>query len=234
VEPTQVVVAERADVPLAQLPLMPEHLDDRTGLPPHILNPVPLLIVLSGPSGVGKDSVLKRMKELGYPFHFVVTATTRPQRPGEVHGQDYLFITEDQYRQWLAQGEFLEHARVYDYNYGVPKQQVRDAWARGQDVILRIDVQGAATIRRIVPQALFIFLAAASLDELMRRLVERKTETGAGLTHRMATARAEMQRLNDFDYVVINSDECLDQAVNQILAIIQAEKCRVQPRRIAL
>jgi guanylate kinase len=228
------MVAEHTDVPLAQLPLMPEHLDERTGLPPHIMHPAPLLIVLSGPSGVGKDSVLKRMKEQGYPFHFVVTATTRPRRPGEVDGRDYLFITDEQYRQWLAQGEFLEHAQVYDHNYGVPKQQVRDAWARGQDVILRVDVQGAATIKRIVPEAVFIFLAAASLDELMYRLVERKTETGADLEKRMATARAEMQRLNDFDYVVINSDECLDKAVRQILAIIQTEKCRVRPRQITL
>ncbi len=225
---------ERAEMVVYQSWFTPEMIDQRTGLPRHILEPEPRLIVLSGPSGVGKDSVLNRMKELGHAFHFVITATTRPQRPGEVHGRDYLFISEERYREWLAQGEFLEHATVYGYNYGVPKHQIRDAWARGQDVILRIDVQGAATIRKVVPQAIFIFLAAASLEELMRRLTERKTESGADLEKRMATARAEMERISDFDYVVVNHADNLDQAVRHILAIIRAEKCRVVPCHIEL
>lgn len=205
-----------------------------SGLPEHILHPKPLLIVLSGPSGVGKDATLMRMKELGYPFHFVVTSTTRPRRSGEVHGRDYNFISREEYEAMLARGEFLEHAEVYGHYYGVPKQQVRDAWARGQDVLLRIDVQGARTIKRIVPDAVFIFLAAESMEELMRRLIERKTETGADLEKRMNTARKEMEALPMFDYVVINCDDCLDQTAEQIMAIISAEKCRVHPRQITL
>ena len=207
---------------------------DGGDLPAHILHPDPLLVVLSGPSGVGKDACLNRMKELGAPFHFVVTVTTRPKRPTEVDGVDYHFISIEEYQDLLERGEFLEHANVYGYFYGVPKQQVREAWARGQDVLLRIDVQGAATIKKIAPQAVFIFLVASSMDELMQRLVERKTEAGTDLERRMATAREEMKRLPEFDYVVINRDDQLDEAVEQIIAILKAEKCRVHPRRISL
>jgi len=203
-------------------------------LPEHILHPKPLLIVISGPSGVGKDATLTRMKELGYPFYFVVTCTTRRKRPGEVDGKDYNFITREEYDDLLARNEFLEHAEVYGNFYGVPKQQVREAWARGQDVVLRIDVQGARTIKTIAAEAVFIFLAAENMSELMRRLVARKTETGADLEKRMATACQEMESLSMFDYVVINQDDRLDQTVEQIMAIIRAEKCRVHPREVNL
>ncbi len=204
------------------------------GVPSHILNPQPLLVVISGPSGVGKDAVLRRMRERGYPFHFVVTATTRPRRLGETHGVDYLFISEEEYDRLLAAGEFLEHATVYGYRYGVPRQQIREAWARGQDVLMRVDVQGAATIKKLVPEAVFIFLVASSLEELMQRLKDRATERGEDLERRMATARAEMECLHEFDYVVVNSNDRLDEAVERIMAIIQAEKCRVRPRKITL
>lgn len=208
--------------------------EELTGLPPHVLNPPPLLVVISGPSGVGKDAVLARMRERGYPFHFVVTATTRPQRPGEIHGVNYLFISEEEYDRLLAADEFLEHATVYGHRYGVPKGQVREAWARGQDVIMRVDVQGSATIKKLVPEAVFIFLVAPSLDELMGRLKSRRTERGEALARRMVLARAEMECLSEFDYVVVNAQGHLDEAVDRILAIIQAEKCRVRPRRISL
>jgi guanylate kinase len=215
-------------------PVSAQFIEEHTGLPPHILNPQPLLVVISGPSGVGKDAVLRRMRERGYPFHFVVTVTTRPRRPGETHGVDYFFISEEEYDRLLAAGEFLEHATVYGYRYGIPKQQVREAWARGQDVLMRVDVQGAATIKKLVPEAVFIFLVASSLDELMQRLKDRATEREEDLERRMATARAEMERLREFDYVVVNSDGHLDEAVARIMAIIQAEKCRVRPRKINL
>jgi len=208
--------------------------EELTGLPPHVLNPPPLLVVISGPSGVGKDAVLAHMKERGYPFHFVVTATTRPQRPGETHGVNYFFVSEEEYDRLLAADEFLEHATVYGYRYGVPKGQVREAWARGQDVIMRVDVQGSATIKKLVPEAVFIFLVAPSLDELMGRLKSRRTERGEDLERRMALARAEMKCLSEFDYVVVNAQGHLDDAVDRIFAIIQAEKCRVRPRRISL
>ena len=198
------------------------------------LEPQPLLVVLSGPSGAGKDAVLKRMKELGYPFHFVVTVTTRPKRPGEVDGVDYYFISEEEFADMLARGELLEHAVVYGQHKGIPKRQVREALASGKDVILRIDVQGAATIRKLVPEAVLIFLTAPSEKELLRRLKRRKTETPEELERRIATVREEMKRLPEFDYVVVNRDGALDEAVKTIAAIITAEKCRVKQRKIEI
>ncbi len=199
-----------------------------------LMRPNPLLIVLSGPSGVGKDATLKRMKELGYPFHFVVTVTTRPKRPGEVEGVDYHFISMEEFQRMLESGELLEHANVYGNYYGVPKQDVREALARGEDVLLRIDVQGAATIKKVVPDGVFIFLAPPSMEELIRRLRRRKTESPERLERRIRIAREEMKALPNYDYVVINRDGRLDETVKQIAAIITAEKCRVHRRRIEL
>jgi guanylate kinase len=198
------------------------------------LEPQPLLIVLSGPSGVGKDVTLTRMKELGCPFHFVVTATDRPQRPGEVHGVDYYFVSSEEFAAMLERDELLEHAVVYGQSKGIPKPQVREALTSGKDVIMRLDVQGAATVRRIVPDALLIFLMTPSEEELIRRLKERQTESPESLKRRIATAREEMKRLPEFDYVVVNRDGKLDETVEQIMAIITAEKCRVKQRKIEL
>ena len=194
----------------------------------------PLLVVISGPSGVGKDATVKRMEELGYPFHFVVTATTRPKRPGEVDGVDYYFVSEKEFAEMLERGELLEHAIVYGQHKGIPKKQVQEALESGKDVIMRIDVQGAATIRRLVPDAVLIFLTASSEEELIRRLKKRKTETPEGLKRRIATAREEMKHLDEFDYVVVNRDGHLDDTVRTIAAIITAEKCRVKQRKIEL
>jgi guanylate kinase len=198
------------------------------------LEPPPLLIVLSGPSGVGKDVTLTRMKELGCPFHFVVTATDRPQRPGEVHGVDYYFVSSEEFAAMLERDELLEHAIVYGQNKGIPKSHVREALDSGKDVIMRLDVQGAATLRYIVPDALLIFLMAPSEEELIRRLKERNTESPEGLKRRIAMACKEMKRLPEFDYVVVNRDGKLDETVEQIMAIITAEKCRVKQRNIEL
>ena len=200
----------------------------------HILDRHPLLIVISGPSGVGKDTVLQRLKERNTPIHFVVTATTRPARPSEVHGRDYFFVSNDEFAEMIEQGELLEYAIVYNDYKGIPKQQVRAALASGQDVVLRLDVQGAQTVRALVPDALLIFLTAASEPELEERLRERKTETPEGLKLRIATARQEMKRIQEFDYVVVNPDYALDQTVDTLLAIIEAEHCRVQPRQVTL
>lgn len=196
--------------------------------------PQPLLVVISGPSGVGKDTTLARMKELGYPFYFVVTATTRPQRPGEVHGQDYYFISADEFTAMIERGELLEHALVYGEYKGIPKTHVRQALASGQDVVMRLDVQGAATIRELVPDAVLIFLLASSEEELMRRLRARRTESPKSLEKRIATTHQEMDHIVNFDYVVVNRDNHLDDTVRQIAAIITAEKCRVKPRCTAL
>jgi guanylate kinase len=195
---------------------------------------VPLLIVLSGPSGAGKDTVLRRMKERGLPFHFVVTATTRPRRADEVEGKDYFFLTEKQFAEMLERDELLEHALVYKEYKGIPKQQVREALASGKDVLLRVDIQGAETIRSLCPEALLIFLTPATEEELIGRLSRRKTETPEGLQLRIATARQELRRLDLFDYVVVNADQKLDAAVDAIVAIIEAEHHRTRPRRVTL
>lgn len=194
----------------------------------------PLLIVISGPSGVGKDSVLQRMKERDLPFHFVVTATTRPQRPGEVDGTDYYFVTHDEFAEMIEKGELLEYAIVYNDYKGIPKGQVRQALASGRDVMMRIDVQGAETIRELCPDALLIFLSTRSEGELVSRLEARKTETPEGLKLRIATARQELKRVGMFDYYVINADHRLDETVDIILSIIEAEHHRTQPRKVTL
>lgn len=194
----------------------------------------PLLIVISGPAGVGKDSVLKRMKELGYPLHFVVTATDRPPRPGEINGEDYFFLSTEEFLRLEREGELLEHSIVYGQHKGVPKQQIREAFASGKDVIMRVDVQGAAKIRERAPEAVLIFLTATSEEELIRRLERRGTESPEQLTRRVREIHQEMARLEEFDYVVINREGELDRAVAQIAAIIEAEHCRVRPRMVRL
>lgn len=201
---------------------------------PYQRKELPLLVVISGPSGVGKDKTLTRMKEMGYPFYFVVTATTRPQRPSETHGVDYFFISMTEFAEMIEQGELLEYAVVYGDYKGIPKAQVRQALASGQDVIMRIDVQGAQTIRRLVPEAVLIYLSAESEEALVRRLSERKTEPEAQLKMRIATARQELKRLDLFDYLVINAEDELDETCRKIAAIITAEKCRVKQRHITL
>ncbi|MFO7586183.1 MAG: guanylate kinase [Anaerolineales bacterium] len=199
-----------------------------------ILHPQPLLIVVSGPSGVGKDTVLQRMKERELPFHFVVTATTRPRRSNEVHGVDYFFVTKEEFARMIDEDELLEYAIVYNDYKGIPKQQVREALASGKDVIMRIDVQGAATIRKLAPEAILIFLTTESADELVHRLETRKSETAESLSLRIATARQELKRVDDFDYVVINREFFLDETVDTIRAIISAEHHRVAPRKVSL
>jgi guanylate kinase len=200
----------------------------------HNLTHQPLLIVVSGQAGVGKDSLIQRMKERGYPIHFVVTATDRPPRPDEVHGKDYYFLTTDEFKQMEQDGELLEHAIVYGQHKGIPKQQAREAMASGKDVIMRVDVQGAATVRQIAPEAILIFLVASSKEELEQRLRDRGSDSPEQLAERLVTARKEMDRLAEFDYVVVNPDGELDQAVDDVVAIIRAEHCRVEQRVVKL
>jgi guanylate kinase len=190
-------------------------------------NPRPVLVVISGPSGVGKDSVLQELKRAEYSFHFVVTATTRGRRSGERDGVDYHFVSVGEFAEMIDQNELIEHAVVYGDYKGIPKKHVREALASGKDVIMRIDVQGAATIRRLVPNAITIFLTAESEEKLVRRLRERKTEEADQLKMRIVTARRELQRIVEFDYVVINREDALDETVDQVLSIIKAEKSRV-------
>jgi len=200
----------------------------------NLVQPKPLLIVISGPSGAGKDTILQRMKERELPFHFVVTATTRPRRENEIDGRDYFFVSKDEFARMIDEDELIEYAIVYGDYKGIPKQQVRDALASGKDVIMRIDVQGAETVRKLAPEAMLIFITVDNEEELLNRLRERKTETADALKLRMATARKELQRVSDFDYVVLNRDFHLDDTVDTIRAIIQAEHHRVNPRTVSL
>ncbi|MFN2251011.1 MAG: guanylate kinase [Anaerolineae bacterium] len=198
------------------------------------LNPPPLVVVLSGPSGVGKDEILNELKKRDYPFHLVVTATTRPQRPGEVDGEDYLFVSMADFAELVQNDELLEHAVVYGDYKGIPKQQVRDALASGKDVILRIDVQGARTVRRLIDGAVSIFMIAEDLDELERRLRERKSEPPDRLKMRIATARQELRQAAEFDYVIVNRRDQVKHTVDTIIAIIIAEKHRTRARPVSL
>lgn len=196
--------------------------------------PRPILVVVSGPSGVGKDATINQLKRTGHPFHFVVTATTREIRPDEEDGIDYHFLSMGEFADMIERDELLEHAVVYGDYKGIPKQQVRDALASGKDVILRIDVQGAATIRKLVPNVVTIFLNAESEEELIRRLRERKTETEGKLKMRIATARQELKRIGEFDYAVVNRLNQQEETATAVLSIIYAEKSRVDWKPIEL
>jgi len=197
-------------------------------------NPQPLLIVISGPSGVGKDSVLHGLMERDLPMHFVVTATTRPRRAEETHGVDYFFVSKDEFARMIENDELFEYAIVYNDYKGNSKRQVREALASGQDVIMRLDVQGAATVRKLAPEAVLIFLTTESEDALVRRLKARQSETTENLSLRIATARQELKRAAEFDYVIVNADGHLDKTVDTVVAIIQAEHQRVNPRKVSL
>ena len=194
----------------------------------------PQLIVISGPSGAGKDSVVLRMKERGFPFHFVVTATDREPRHNEIHGQDYYFHTTAEFERMIDEHELLENAWVYGQHKGIPKAHVREALASGQDVVMRIDVQGAETVKKLLPAAITIFLICESEEELVARLRERRTESTDALQKRLDTAHEEMARIPDFDYVVVNHHGALDDAVDDVVAIMRAEHCRSVPGSIDL
>jgi len=194
----------------------------------------PILIVISGLSGVGKDAVVKRMKERNQPFHFVVTATSRARRDNEVEGVDYFFVTKKEFKRMIAAGELLEHAFVYGKYKGIPKSQVRLALESGKDVIMRLDVQGAETIRTLCPEALLIFLITQNMEELKARLRNRQTESEADFNLRIDTALDEMKHIPQFDYVVVNREGQLDTTADTIVSIILAEHHKVQGRKVTL
>jgi guanylate kinase len=194
----------------------------------------PLLIVISGPSGVGKDSVVKRMKERGLPFHFVVTTTSRARRPEEIEGKDYFFVSREEFEGMIERDELFEYAHVYKDYKGIPKERIRDALASGQDIVMRLDVQGAETVRSRSPQAVLIFLSTHDEDELLQRLQKRRTETPESLKIRIETARLEFEKIDLFDYYVTNADGKLNEAVDSILAIVQSEHQRIHPRKVTL
>lgn len=198
----------------------------------YVYHPEPLLIVISGPSGAGKDAVLKEMQNRGLPFHFVVTVTDREKRQGEVNGVDYFFVSTQEFKDLISSKALIEYALVYGQFKGIPKAQVDEALASGKDVVLRIDVQGAAKVHELYPDCVLIFLVPDDYQKWCDRLVARKTETADTLRLRVKTAREEMGQLNEFDYLVVNPHDHLDDAVDRIEAIIDAEHHRVLQRKI--
>jgi guanylate kinase len=198
--------------------------------------PRPRLFVISGPSGVGKDTIIDKLRPRLPDFHFAVTATTRERRGGEVDGIHYHFMTSDEFLQLREQGEFLESAEVYGKGhwYGVPKARVRSALRSGRHVIVKVDVQGSASIRQLAPGAVLIFVAPPSMEELTERLVRRKADDPAVLMRRLRTASRELEHACEFDYVVFNENDRPDATVDTIIAIITAESVRVRQAPIEL
>jgi guanylate kinase len=196
--------------------------------------PQPLLIVLSGPSGAGKDAVLNHMKASGYPAQFITTNTTRPQRADEEDNVAYHFVSEKDFQRKIKNKELLEYANVYGNWYGVPREPIKKALEAGIDTIVKVDVQGAATLKKLLPEAVFIFLTCPTTEELEARLRERQTESELDYDLRLKTAAEEMKQLHLFDYVVLNERNEIERAASAIAAIITAEKCRRTPRETSL
>ena len=188
----------------------------------------PRLFVISGPSGVGKDTVIELLRPRCPESYFAVTATTRPRRPGEIDGVHYYFMDDDTFEARHDDGEFLESALVYGYRYGVPRSPIRAALTRGQDVFVKVDVQGAASIRDLVAHSISIFLAPESMAELLHRLHSRKTDDPEALMQRFGTASRELASAWSFDYVVFNEADRTEQTLEQIDAIVAAERSRTR------
>lgn len=174
------------------------------------------------------------MKELKYPLEYITTITTRSRRAGERNHIDYHFITPQKFQAMIKKRELLEYANVYGNWYGVPKSPVQEALNNGLDTIMKVDIQGAASIKKIVPQAVFIFLMPPSMEELGQRLKRRHTESSFDLNVRMQIAVEEIKQLSLFDYVVYSQHNEIERAAWDIAAIVTAEKCRVTPREINL
>jgi guanylate kinase len=184
------------------------------------------LFILSGPSGVGKDAAIKALKARGFPMHYAVTATTRPIREEEVAGVDYIFLSHAEFDRLLAEDGFLEHADVYGERYGTPRQQVLPALAQGRHVLLKVDVQGADSVKAKMPHAIRIFLAPPSFQVLERRLRDRERLRASEekLLRRLHEVEAEMAHAGEYDYVVYNRDEELDSAVDEIRDIVLGKR----------
>lgn len=197
-------------------------------------HPKPLFLVVSGPSGVGKDAAIGKLKERNLPLHVIITVASRGPRPEERDGVDYYFVSREKFEKMIAENAFVEYATVYGDYKGVPREQIEKAFASGKDVIIRVDVQGARRMRTLFPEAVLIFLVPKDEEEWRLRLRNRKTETEESYRQRVETARKEMDDLPLFDYVVVNAHERLDSAVDTIVSIIEAEHHRVVHRQVDL
>jgi len=194
-----------------------------------------LVFVISGPSGVGKDTIKQCLRDSDFPIGYCVTATTRPARAGELHGVHYFFVSDTEFCAMLNRGDLVEHAVVHGrHSYGIPIEGLRAGMRKGQDVLVTPDVQGAATLRALIPNAISIFLAPTSLEELKLRIADPRSGRLEEMETRLKTAAVEMRRMGEFDYLVVNEDGKLDQTVEQVKAIVTAERLRVKPRRVVL
>ncbi|MFA5056178.1 MAG: guanylate kinase [Dehalococcoidia bacterium] len=191
-----------------------------------------VLFVLSGPSGVGKDVVLMRIRKLARSMRFVVTTTTRAKREIESNGVHYDFVSRDKFEDMIEKKKLLEWAEVYGNYYGVPRDRVERAFKEGHDVMVKVDVQGAMTIKKVMPHAVLIFLAPPSMEELEDRLRKRNTESSADLSRRITTAQEEMALAETFNYIVVNN--VIEDAVDEIMDIIAAEKRLAKTGKVKL
>jgi guanylate kinase len=196
--------------------------------------PGALLVILSGPSGVGKDTIIAALQARSRrpDYHYVVTCTTRAPRPGEVDGLSYRFMSEAKFHALRESGELLESAEVHGNWYGTPREDVRQALVAGADVILKIDVQGAQAVKEQVPEALLIFLVPPSLEALFERLRARATESADELEVRQRNAAIELARQGDYDYVVVNETGQVERTAARIDEIIAEEKAASPSRRV--
>ncbi|RKX41553.1 MAG: guanylate kinase [Thermotogae bacterium] len=183
-----------------------------------------ILFVVSGPSGVGKTSMIKSIISEMEDAVFSVSCTTRPKRPGEVDGEDYFFVSEEEFKRMIEEDAFLEWARVHGYLYGTPRKFVEDTVNKGKDVILDIDVQGALSVKKKVEDAVYIFIAPPSIEDLRERLEKRKTEDKEAMERRLEDARWELQLIEEFDYLIINRD--LVEAINDLKSIMRSERLK--------
>lgn len=187
----------------------------------------PRVFIISGPSGVGKDSVLEHLQNVYPAARYVVTSTSRPMREGEIDGVHYRFLHRETFQRQIDAGEYIESEKVYDNLYGVPRRPIVEGLANGQHVIIKVDVQGAATLRKKIKPTVSIFLSPESMEELYYRLEYRKTETRDALMRRFRTSSEELDRAEEFDYLVFNESNRLDAAVADICHIIESEQRRI-------
>ncbi len=191
-----------------------------------------LLFVLSAPSGTGKDTVIHALKEQGMDFHVVASVTTRAPRPGESDGNPYYFVSQEQFQGMVDRNELIEYAQVHGNWYGQPMQQIQDNLYKGRDVLLKIDVHGADTVRKKVSGAIYIFLVPGSVEELVERLTNRQTETSEERQRRITDAEYELAQREHYEYVIENRQGRLEEAVENLKAIMRAEHCRTHPRHV--
>ena len=180
----------------------------------------PLIVLISGPSGVGKDSVINKLRDNFNSINVIITATTRTIRAGEINGRDYIFVDQKDFERMKKANEFLEYANVYGNQYGVPKDQVKAALSRGQDALIKADVQGANTIMKLEPCVLSIFIMPESINDLEKRLTKRMTESKQALKVRLDTAMTEIDQSGNFEFIVYNKEDRIEQTLQEIEKII--------------